>query len=183
MTDKSKLLDTKGPDSGDTAYLRSVADELGADGTDEGAAHSHNLQAIADKIDRASLQPSVVEAGTVSDVFIDRTDTALAPTTQGTDSGLAGERAEIWLYPEQGDPGAGEWFWTESLKDHDPDDVRNAVRYVRDDRTDRKAVLEEAAKDFRSRARICRTNDIAFDLTAASVWDAAADELEAKHAH
>lgn len=37
----------------------------------------------------------------------------------------------IWFYPEQGNPGAGEWFWTDDLSAHDPDDVRGAIQYRR----------------------------------------------------
>ena len=42
--------------------------------------------------------------------------------------------------------------------------------------------LKSAVEDFRWRARQCRTNRDAFDTKAASVWDAAADALETKHA-
>lgn len=40
--------------------------------------------------------------------------------------------------------------------------------------------LEDHVRDFRWRARQCRTNLDAFDPSAAAVWDFAADALEGK---
>ena len=42
--------------------------------------------------------------------------------------------------------------------------------------------IADAVADFRHRARICRTNPDAFDTKAASIWDLAADALEARYA-
>lgn len=104
-----------------------------------------------------------IEAGTVETAGLDSREPggeAMRPTTpirgitmtQQTDTPTAEVSqpfppSEIWLFPEQGDPGAGEWFWTADLATHDPDDVGGNVRYTRADlRQSTPAVVEAAIK-------------------------------------
>ena len=82
-------------------------------------------------------------------------DAALSTDSGPTEEQAAsdGVPAVIWLYPEQGDPEAGEWSWVADELKGDPDDFRNAIRYTRlrtPDERDR--ALEEAAKVADERA-------------------------------